>query len=927
MNYTYTSLPTTVVQGNSGGNSWFSMSNAKLKDGTYAYAGMSKTFDATSLILSGDYTLRLPDEAIISGIEIKVKKYSSGGSVYDYAIAFYEKALVEYNETPYYEELTGNKSLGTIWPTTATEFTYGSPTDNWGLTVADINNERLAFGLRAVENSDDSFTAYVDYIEFIVYYEVNMSHFHTSSTTTQDLTVNGNFKAFNLTNDDIDADGDQSLVTKKYFNDYETTKIRKIISQGAYYNTAVLTEDNRILVWGTTSYSNMGMPNPFTSKIPLEIQFPAGAGGDNPVIKDAVSYTYDHFVLFENGEMWVWGRNLYGALGLNHTTAQVSPILSRTLVKRLIPQRNLTYHIDGVMMWYESYNGNYYRAGYNAYGQLANGSVTNSSEFLSLPLGSEPYRCDVYPCSGGYGTSFKHDFGINKTYAVGLNNYGALGINSTTNQSNWTEITTLAGKSIKHITSSLGWYNTQAYSQGCTFFLTNGGEVWFAGYNGYSQNHTGNTTQLNAATRIYDPEAFITNTYSNEPTDTFWVPGGEYMVTVGTQDRYVAQYKLDEFYDLGHGTSFNEYIDLLFVMTDPTSAAFNGDGSTFMILSLLGEIIHSDLTTHFTLGTGVIDDTKEYSCTQDDQCMAMRFSPDGLKMFLLGAQFDTVFTYTLSTAWDITTLTNIASQKSVAGETTSPAGMEFNPTGDIMYIMESTTETIFQYTLSTPWDVSTATLFQSNDITGPVAHTATGIGLDETGKFLLKSCKDNDNIYQYTLETPWDISTAVFGIPVTKVHQVGQLGSFLQTDLGYYKAGYNAHGQMHNGSTATQTTSVYTPVSDRKFKIWTFTQGHTYSYQTAVFFLIDGVLFSSGEGSNGQCGDGAVGDNITLTKVLIDNPEKIVQIEQNGFGAATLYYHILFEDGSLWALGYGGRSNIGNGEAHNCFVPQRVFLK
>jgi hypothetical protein len=137
----------------------------------------------------------------------------------------------------------------------------------------------------------------------------------------------------------------------------------------------------------------------------------------------------------------------------------------------------------------------------------------------------------------------------------------------------------------------------------------------------------------------------------------------------------------------------------------------------------------------------------------------MFFRADGLKMYMLGTVNDTVYQYTLTKPWSISTASYDSVSFSVATEDTTPSGIFFKPNGLTMYIVGSQNDTVYQYTLSTAWDVSTATFTQSFSVSGQETQPAdlffTG---DGTRMFVLGS--SGDDVTVYNLTTPWDISTA-----------------------------------------------------------------------------------------------------------------------------------------------------------------------
>jgi hypothetical protein len=130
-------------------------------------------------------------------------------------------------------------------------------------------------------------------------------------------------------------------------------------------------------------------------------------------------------------------------------------------------------------------------------------------------------------------------------------------------------------------------------------------------------------------------------------------------------------------------------------------------------------------------------------------------------MYVLGSGNDTVFQYTLSTPWSVATASYDSISFSVAGQDLTPSGLSFKPNGLSMYVIGSTGDAVYQYTLSTAWNVSTATFLQSFSVSSqesvPNAVTFTN---DGSRMFVMGTTGDDVNVYNLT--TPWDISTSAF---------------------------------------------------------------------------------------------------------------------------------------------------------------------
>lgn len=146
---------------------------------------------------------------------------------------------------------------------------------------------------------------------------------------------------------------------------------------------------------------------------------------------------------------------------------------------------------------------------------------------------------------------------------------------------------------------------------------------------------------------------------------------------------------------------------------------------------------------------------------QENNPKAIDFKSDGTKMFVTGPTGDDVNEYNLSTAWDITTATY--SQKfAVGGDgATAPQGMQFKPDGTKFFIACSNTDRIYEYNLSTAWDVSTASYVQRISVSAQDT-VPVGVAFKSDGTKMFVVGYTNDSVYEYHLSTAWDISTASY---------------------------------------------------------------------------------------------------------------------------------------------------------------------
>jgi hypothetical protein len=145
---------------------------------------------------------------------------------------------------------------------------------------------------------------------------------------------------------------------------------------------------------------------------------------------------------------------------------------------------------------------------------------------------------------------------------------------------------------------------------------------------------------------------------------------------------------------------------------------------------------------------------------QDTTPKGIAFNSTGTKMFIVGNDGDDVNEYSLSTGFDVSTASYVR-VFSVSAQTTSPGGLTFNPAGTKMFVVDSVASAILEYTLSTGFNVSTASYIQSLDVTAQETD-ARGVAFNTTGTKMFVVGVSGDDVNEYTLSTAFNISTASF---------------------------------------------------------------------------------------------------------------------------------------------------------------------
>ena len=136
------------------------------------------------------------------------------------------------------------------------------------------------------------------------------------------------------------------------------------------------------------------------------------------------------------------------------------------------------------------------------------------------------------------------------------------------------------------------------------------------------------------------------------------------------------------------------------------------------------------------------------------------FNFDGTRMFVIGFAGDDVNIYKLTEAYDLSTASFV---EAIILDTKDniPESITFDHTGMKMFITGNNNDVVRQYQLTEPFGVSTQSFVYALDISGK-DNTPTGLQFNFDGTKMFLSGGQNDKIYEYKLTEPYTISTASF---------------------------------------------------------------------------------------------------------------------------------------------------------------------
>ena len=173
-----------------------------------------------------------------------------------------------------------------------------------------------------------------------------------------------------------------------------------------------------------------------------------------------------------------------------------------------------------------------------------------------------------------------------------------------------------------------------------------------------------------------------------------------------------------------------------------------------------------DPSTTFDLSSASYASKSFSVASQDSGPSGVAFNTDGTSMFISGTGNDTVYQYTLSTGFDVSTASYASKSFSVASQDSAPVDLAFNTNGTSMFIVGFTNDTVYQYTLSTGFDVSTASYASKSFSVSSQDTVPTAIAFNTDGSSMLIVGDTNDTVFQYTLAPEYSLTLpTVVGTP------------------------------------------------------------------------------------------------------------------------------------------------------------------
>jgi sugar lactone lactonase YvrE len=260
----------------------------------------------------------------------------------------------------------------------------------------------------------------------------------------------------------------------------------------------------------------------------------------------------------------------------------------------------------------------------------------------------------------------------------------------------------------------------------------------------------GEFSTWDVSTASYASKSLSVRSQDGGPEGLFFKPDGTSFYISGNSTDSIKQYTMSTAWDLSTASYASKTFSVNSQGTNPLGLFFKSDGTIMYVIDNAVDKIHQ-----YTLSTAWDVSTASYASKSFDVSgtnafpLDLSFSTDGTKLYFVGSQI--VWQCTLSTAWDVSTASYASKSFSVSSQEAACRAIFFNPSGQQLFVVGSFSDTVYQYTLSTAWDVSTASYASKSFSVSSQEDVSSGLFFKPDGTRMYIVGTSNDTVYQYTL--------------------------------------------------------------------------------------------------------------------------------------------------------------------------------
>lgn len=186
----------------------------------------------------------------------------------------------------------------------------------------------------------------------------------------------------------------------------------------------------------------------------------------------------------------------------------------------------------------------------------------------------------------------------------------------------------------------------------------------------------------------------------------------------------------------------------------------SGDGLHFYAYTVAGTVFEYALSIAFDITSASFTTrSKDLTVGTDADLEGFAISQDGEHIYVVGdTSTEKIYQWDLSTPFDVSTASLPGKTVNINSQTTSPRALEISFDGEHAFVVNANLATLLQYDLSTPFDISTASFNQSKGFDS-IFGNLRECRFNKEGTFAVWMVGADAVLSAFDLATPSDVST------------------------------------------------------------------------------------------------------------------------------------------------------------------------
>ncbi|MCI9389386.1 MAG: hypothetical protein HFH54_06895 [Lachnospiraceae bacterium] len=270
-------------------------------------------------------------------------------------------------------------------------------------------------------------------------------------------------------------------------------------AMGGYISIAAITNNGDLYCWGSNGYGQVGNGSTNGQTVPIKVL--SNVKSFNFSDADTAFGEVSVAAITNNGDLYCWGSNGCGQAGDENTEKQTRP---KKILENVVSVELSSSMRDCVSIAAITESGDLYCWGYNAYGQVGNGNTEDQA--IPIKVLSDVKSVSLY--NGCWWGSVAAITNAGDLYCWGYNAYGQVGNGSTENQT--VPIKVLDNVLSVSIYDSVSIVPSGGSASTATVAaVTNTGDLYCWGYNAYGQVGNGSTEDQTTPVKVLSDIASV----------------------------------------------------------------------------------------------------------------------------------------------------------------------------------------------------------------------------------------------------------------------------------------------------------------------------------------------------------------------------------------------------------------------------------